>query len=206
MGRKREKRPSKAYIGGLNWVGRSPEGISMWRGMWRTIPKAFCNTFKILGISLILLSGIFASVGLWAAVPGPLIAGTCHAIFGFYFLERLRRRMDCQLTLEQVAEQFGRDVEDLKKRVEEEGIRPTYILNDDPIYELQSFGDAGILLRASQHQPDSDASLLRAAGGNAVNAQPDLLLRPSASDSPSTDVYVTDYSHQEQQVNVTNSN
>jgi len=195
MKQRLERKPSKVHIGGLNWVGRNKDGVSMWRGLWRTIPKAFCNTFKILGICLITLSAIFASIGLWAAVPGPLIAGTCHSIFGFYFLEKMRRKMDLQMTIEQAAEQLKKDVEDLKKVVEEKQIRPTYILNDEPIYELQSFGPAGILLRATEHQPENDATLLRPAGGNPTESQPDHLLRPAGSESASSLPESASYKH-----------
>ncbi len=180
------KHASRLYVGDLKWIGRNSDGIGMWRGIWRTIPKWFCNSFKALGIGLVCLSAIFASVGLWEAVPGPLIAGTFHTLVGFFFLERMRYKMSCLITAEQAAEQFGVGVQELRKVVDEEGIRPTYILNDDPIYELNSFGDVGILLRSAERPPENDENLLRAVGG-VTNGQPDHLLRPAESETVTPD-------------------
>lgn len=180
MGRSKRDRDNRiiVQVAGLKWVGRNRDGISMWRGTWRSIPKWFCNLFKVLGIGLICLSGIFALTGIWAAVPGPLIAGCFHSMLAFVFFERFRNRMDSLMTQEQVAEQLGVSVDDVKKAVEEAAIKPEYILNDEPVYGLHAFGDAGLLLRSSE-APVDDSTLLRAASGLPNDNRTDTLLRPA---------------------------
>jgi len=47
-------------------------------------------------------------------------------IFGFYFLEKMRSKMERQLTIEQVADQLNAEVEDVKMVIEVKGFaRPT---------------------------------------------------------------------------------
>jgi hypothetical protein len=196
-------KPGSAHLGGLNWVGRNDQGISMWRGMWRTIPKWFCNLFKALGVGLICLATIFAVTGLWQAVPGPLIAGCFHSVLGFVILERFRNRMNGLVSAEQVAEQFGKSVEEVKRAVEAEGIKPTYILNDEPIYALHAFGDAGILLRSSEPPQESDETLLRAVGPGSPASDSNHLLRPT-DDTPYIHTAAVDVT--EQTASLLNSN
>lgn len=163
---------------GINWVGRNEDGIDMWEGSWRGTPTWLTTLFKVLGISLLSLSAIFAATGLWQAVVGTAIGGTIHTFLGFVLFERLRYRFEGSLTEEEAADQLGIQPEEFRKLVEENNIRPMHIYNDQPVYNLSSFGDVGTLLRASTPPPERDQTLLQPAG-NAPVGSDKVLLRPA---------------------------
>jgi hypothetical protein len=87
--------------------------------------------------------------------------------------------MDSLMTQEQVAEQLGVSVDDVKKAVEEAAIKPEYILNDEPVYGLHAFGDAGNLVRTSSAPDTPESNLLRAEASAPNEIRPETLLRPA---------------------------
>jgi hypothetical protein len=137
----------------------------MWEGNWRGLPKWFTTLFKCLGIGLYCLAGIFAMFGLWQAVPGPAIAGTVHSFLGFFLFERLKYNFDSAITADEAAEQLGIQRQEFEKLVSENGIRPTHLFNNEPVYNLDSFGDVGVLLRATDGPVEQEQQLLRPARG-----------------------------------------
>lgn len=116
---------------GIRWVGRTKDGVPMWTGNWRGLPKWFPWLFKGLGIGLWCLAAVFAVTGLWQAVPGPAIAGCIHLFLGFVLFERFKRQFDASMTVDEGAEQLGVGVDEFKQVVEERGIKPTHLFNDD---------------------------------------------------------------------------
>lgn len=161
---------------GIQWVGRNEDGVPMWAGTWRSFPKWFTLLFKCLGIGLLCLAAIFASIGLWQAVPGPAIAGTVHTTLGFVVFERLKRKLDAAMTADEAAKQLGVEEAEFERVVEEKGVLPTHLFNDEPVYNLESFGEVGTLLRATERPEETNQTLLRAAG-NVPDESTDRLLR-----------------------------
>ena len=84
---------------------------------------------------------------------------------GFVLIERLKRKFDTLMTAEEAAQQLGVKVDEFKQVVEEKGILPSDLFNDEPIYSLDSFGDVGVLLRAAERPAEVEQILLRPAGG-----------------------------------------
>ena len=81
------------------------------------------------------------------------------------------------MTTEVAARQLGMKVEELEQEVETKGIRPTHLFNDEPVYNLESFGDVGVLLRTADRPEEEDRKLLQPAGA-APAGSPDRLLIP----------------------------
>lgn len=101
-------------------------------------------------VSQILLSVLAVSYALLGIIAGLVIL-------------KLRRESRSCITLEQAAEQFSVDVEQLQTKVAAEKVKIRFIVDGKPVYALGDLSQAGLLVRASQ-PPNAADELVRPAG------------------------------------------
>jgi hypothetical protein len=170
---------------GLQFYGWK-QGVPMWRGSWKKgAPLWFCRMF--LGLSGLMLTLLIAFQFLLAG-KDRLIANAVlfpeTILFGFLtaLMYGQRRRIQSLRSKEEIVEQLGVDAEEMERLAENNKIKPRYIINDEPMYDLTDFGEAGILLRGSS-APVLQETLLRAATGQTETPQEELLRASAAEEA-----------------------
>lgn len=83
---------------------------------------------------------------------GPVLAGLFAAMcIGMaLFLLRVGRTSAACVNVEQAAERLGMDTDGMRHAIAERGIQPRYILNGEPVYQMEEITGAAQLLRAAQ--------------------------------------------------------
>jgi hypothetical protein len=171
---------------GFHFVGWK-DGVPKWEGSWKNGPPLwFCRMFLGLTVGLLtiaVIAGIFGLTGGDAgAKTAATILGLVSAVYAVItkLMYGQNRRIAGLRSQATVAEQLGMDEETLQRLVENNKIKPRYIINDEPMYAPEDFDEKGILLRASA-SPLSTETLLRPATGQSETRR-DKLLRPAATE------------------------
>lgn len=171
-----------------NWkqVGTNEDGIPVIEGGHKRPPLDSSLTLLITSLPLALLTLLLF---LYACVNHEHEISRYWFLYGTVFLAsasigigcirtlRLRRKLRRAFSVEDISAKLQADFNSVIGYIEEQDIRPRYIVNGRAFYDLADLGDADRLLRPAAADPKS---LLRASIPVPVNSE--TLLRAATSE------------------------
>ena len=158
------------------------DGVSIVEGTSDAPPKWVSNLlFSLATVETLIALGFLLGMidpgkrgSVLGALGGCLFAAALHGGLGLWLI-RIRNRILNMVPQEQMTEWLGLEQAQIDAIVQEQGIRPSYIINGRPFYRKEDF-DLGSLLRPSS-APENTVELLRPS--HAEQEPTELLLRAS---------------------------
>lgn len=172
---------------GFKFTGWDKQGVPKWTGSWtKGAPRWFIIGFMISALTMLtagIVVSLFATIKM--AAPVLFFVGIVHSLVAG-LMWRQRNNLQKLIPVEEVRERLGVDAQTMQRIAEEKKIKPRTIINDEPMYDLQDFGDVGTLLRAASAPVEPD-TLLRAASASPVTPQEELLRAANQNNAANTD-------------------
>lgn len=163
---------------GFHWYGRDDRGVSIWDGD-RNALKWTGRLLSTLGVAQAVVGAVAAIIsGSVDETAGVFLVGSFVLCGVAWILLREAQRFGRMNTLKSLAADLNVPVEELERVAEEQGVRPSAIVNGEPHYAPQDLGPAATLLRSASAPGES---LLRPARG--LDTSEVELLRPAGLNS-----------------------